>query len=85
MLKLEGEWSVKPNQHNMNKHQYFRSISGRRLSKIDEQLRLMKNQANKNNYDYTEEDLDKIESILTSMVSDTMDTLRGKKSYFILK
>jgi len=86
MLKLEGEWGVKPDQDNMNKSQYFKAMSGRRLTKIEEQLRLMKNQANKRNYSYTPEDIEKIEKVLKEMVTDTLETLKGnKQSYFTLK
>jgi len=86
MLKLEGDWGVRPNQHAMNKSEYFKAMAGRRLSRIEEQLRLIKNQANKRNYDYTDEDVEKIENLLHEMVEDTLETLKGKKpSYFVLK
>lgn len=81
MLILTDDWNKKPDQNVMNKQEYFKAMSGRRISKIYEQLRLMKNLSNKNNYSYTEEDIEKIETLLHGMVDDTINRLRGKKDF----
>ena len=43
-----------------NKKERFKRIVEKRTNKILEQLRLLGNCSNKNNYDYTEEDVKKI-------------------------
>lgn len=73
-----------------DKHKYFKYIVSKRVNRILEQLRLIKNCANKNNYAYTDEDLDKIFEKLRTQTLETEQLLRNtlntkKSTRFTLK
>lgn len=74
----EDAYNRRPNQSNMTKRQYYKAMCGRRLANVQEQLRLMRNLSNKNNYDFTSEDIDKLEEELVFQVKYTIMTLRDK-------
>lgn len=61
-----------------DKHAYFKFIASRRVNKILEQLRLLRNCSNRNNYAFTNADLDKIFKELKEQTKKTEMLLRGK-------
>lgn len=60
---------------NTTKRQRFENVASNRVQRILDTLQLLQNCSNKNNYEYTEKDVDKMFSEISSAVKD------AKKAY----
>ncbi len=71
--------SDKQKQKN-DKEERFRRVAVRRVQEIMSKMRLLKNCANKNNYYYTEEQVDKIISVIDSEWKKVKSEFKSHKS-----
>lgn len=55
---------------NTKKRERFENVASNRVQRILDTLQLLQNCANKNNYEYTEKDVDRMFSEITSAVRD---------------
>lgn len=55
---------------NTTKRQRFENVASNRVQRILDTLQLLQNCSNKNNYEYTEKDVDKMFSEISSAVKD---------------
>lgn len=62
------------------KKERFVRIAEKRTNKILEQLRLLGNCSNKNNYEYTDEDIKKIFNVIESELKNTKIRFASKQS-----
>lgn len=56
---------------NTTKRERFENVASNRVQRILDTLQLLQNCANKNNYEYTEKDVDRMFSEISSAVKDT--------------
>ena len=72
---------------NTTKRQRFENVASNRVQRILDTLQLLQNCSNKNNYEYTEKDVDKMISEISSAVKDAKQAYikelnKGNKSGF---
>ena len=72
---------------NTTKRQRFENVASNRVQRILDTLQLLQNCSNKNNYEYTEKDVDKMFSEISSAVKDAKqadikELNKGNKSGF---
>ena len=72
---------------NTTKRQRFENVASNRVQRILDTLQLLQNCSNKNNYEYTEKDVDKMFSEISSAVKDAKQAYinelnKGNKSGF---
>ena len=72
---------------NTTKRQRFENVASNRVQRILDTLQLLQNCSNKNNYEYTEKDVDKMLSEISSAVKDAKQAYikelnKGNKSGF---
>ena len=72
---------------NTTKRQRFENVASNRVPRILDTLQLLQNCSNKNNYEYTEKDVDKMFSEISSAVKDAKQAYikelnKGNKSGF---
>ena len=72
---------------NTTKRQRFENVASNRVKRILDTLQLLQNCSNKNNYEYTEKDVDKMFSEISSAVKDAKQAYikelnKGNKSGF---
>ena len=72
---------------NTTKRQRFENVASNRVQRILDTLQLLQNCSNKNNYEYTEKDVDKMFSEISSVVKDAKQAYikelnKGNKSGF---
>lgn len=72
---------------NSTKRERFEKVASSRVQKILDTLQLLQNCSNKNNYEYTEKDVDRMFSEITVAVRDakqayTKELNKGNKSDF---
>ena len=72
---------------NTTKRERFENVASNRVQRILDTLQLLQNCSNKNNYEYTEKDVDRMFSEITSAVKEarqafTKELNRGNKSGF---
>ena len=72
---------------NTTKRQRFENVASNRVQSILDTLQLLQNCSNKNNYEYTEKDVDKMFSEISSAVKDAKQAYikelnKGNKSGF---
>ena len=72
---------------NTTKRQRFENVASNRVHRILDTLQLLQNCSNKNNYEYTEKDVDKMFSEISSAVKDAKQAYikelnKGNKSGF---
>lgn len=72
---------------NTTKRQRFENVASNRVQRILDTLQLLQNCSNKNNYEYTEIDVDKMFSEISSAVKDAKQAYikelnKGNKSGF---
>lgn len=60
------------------KRQRFVKVAEARVSKLLDMLRLLKNCSNRNNYEYTEEDIDFMFSEISKAVKETKDSFTNE-------
>lgn len=65
---------------NETKAQAFIRLVNPRVQSTLDKIRIIGNLANKNNYEYTDKQVDKIEATLIEAIADTIAQFRGKKS-----
>lgn len=75
----ENEAEFEPNLPDESKAARFRRIGKARLIRAAKSIRLLQNLGNRSQYEYDEEQIDKIERALLGEVDDVMKALRGKK------
>ena len=72
---------------NITKRERFENVASNRVQRILDTLQLLQNCSNKNNYEYTEKDVDKMFSEISSAVKDAKQAYikelnKGNKSGF---
>jgi len=75
---------VKPKIENETKEQKFKRIATARTQRILEDLRLLGNCANSNNYDYSEEEINKIFSTIEQELKRVKNLFNKPKREFSL-